>query len=123
MYRPEFCDLLIAHMTKGGSFTAFGAIANVSRDTMYQWTHEFPEFGEAKAIGEMKSLEHFEGLGYGGITGQIKNFNATAWIFMMKCRFKKYGYRQDEPGNTDDEAGEGEIIGQTRANLLKLAKG
>lgn len=122
-YKPEYCELLIRHMAKGGSFTAFGAIADVSRETLYQWTREFPEFAEAKSNGEVKSLEHYEGLGYGGITGQIKNFNATAWIFTMKCRFKKYGYNQDESRKDDDDSGEGEATATNAATLLKIARG
>lgn len=113
-------------MAKGGSFTAFGAHANVSRETLYQWTREYPEFAEAKACGELKSLEHYEGIGYGGITGQLPRFNATAWIFTMKCRFKKYGYVQEQAnGVNDDDDGNmvDEISRLPTEGLLKLIKG
>ena len=90
-YRPEFCQQLVEHMAKGLSFESFQCGAGLS--TMYEWVERHPEFAEAKSLGWQKSLALYESLGYNGLQGKLPKFNATAWIFIMKCRFRAAGYR------------------------------
>ncbi len=46
-YRPEYCQQLITHMAKGGSFESFGADANCHRGTLYDWEAAHPDFADA----------------------------------------------------------------------------
>lgn len=87
-YKPEYCDLLKEHMAKGYSFEAFAADINSHKDTLYEWVKTYPDFSDSKRIGESVSLKFWEGLGVGGVVGQIDGFNTTAWIFNMKNRHK-----------------------------------
>lgn len=96
-YRPEFCEELLEHMGKGFSFESFGAVAKVTNKTLHDWAIRYPEFGDAKAHAELLSLWFWEKMGMAGASGKIKGFQTAVWIFSMKCRFRKYGWRDDEP--------------------------
>lgn len=51
-YLPEFCEQCIEFMGLGYSLTAFAGKIGVSRATVTTWLKEWPEFGEAAAIGQ-----------------------------------------------------------------------
>lgn len=91
-YRPEFCELLIKHMSEGMAFQTFGATLNppCSRAVLYVWEAEHPEFKAAKQIGLDASELFWDKIGTAGIAGRIKGFNASAWIFTRKNR---HGWR------------------------------
>lgn len=102
-YKKEFCQQLITHLSKGKSFESFGGTAGVTRKCLYEWVDKYPEFAHAKEVGELKSLNHweeaFEDARLGRVvTGEGKpvSFPQAAFIFMMKCRFGKFGYK-DQP--------------------------
>lgn len=59
-YKPEYCEMLIEHMSQGYSFASFGAIIRVGRNTLYMWSRDIEEFAEAKEIAEMMALKYFE---------------------------------------------------------------
>lgn len=80
--------MLIDHLESGFSYESFGAIVDTHKDTLYHWELKHPEFFEAKRIGASKSMLFWEKLGTGGAAGRLKGFNAAAWIFSMKNRFK-----------------------------------
>lgn len=108
-YEERFCKMLIDHMSKGKSFDSFGAVANVGRQTMYDWCEKFPEWKEAKSIAEVKALEFFETRLIASITGQkVANFdpklcNPTLMIFALKTRFhKQYGEKKIELDDEDE---------------------
>jgi transposase len=102
-YKPEYCELLIEHMKAGLSFEAFGGVVagGVAKDTIYGWVRKYPAFSDAKKIGESLSRLWWEKVAVLGMTGKIKNFNATVWIFSMKNRF---GWR-DLVQNLDEQDG------------------
>jgi hypothetical protein len=54
--------LLLDHLGSGHSFLSFGAIVNVTRETLYNWLEmpSRPEFAEAKKIGELHREKWFE---------------------------------------------------------------
>lgn len=108
-YEERFCKMLIDHMKTGKSFDSFGAVANVGRQTMYDWCEVHPEWKEAKSIAEMKALEFFESRLIAQITGQkVSNFdhklsNPTLLIFAMKTRFHKvYGEKKPDLDDEDE---------------------
>lgn len=84
-YRPEFCAMLVEHMASGLSFESFAAVADVDRDTIYEWAKTYPDFSDAKKRGSAKSQLIWE---QEGITGmKMMGFNSAIWIFNMKNRF------------------------------------
>lgn len=86
-FYPEYCELLIQHMDKGYSFEAFGAHANCSKDTLYLWLSEYPDFLDARKEGESKCRRFWEELGIRGIQGEFMGFGQSVYIFNMKNRF------------------------------------
>jgi hypothetical protein len=103
-YKPEFCEMLVAHMEQGFSFDSFPAKIDIARSTMYKWFDEIPEFQNARELGEAKSMQFYETLlrtkatGIAADRGRLdpKKMDTTALIFAMKCRFRKtYGEKQE----------------------------
>ncbi len=118
-YKSEFCTKLIEHMSTGLSFVSFGAKAGVSEHTLHDWVHRYDEFAKAKALAEVKSLEFWEKLGVMAATGKIKGFQPAVWIFTMKCRFRKYGYRDVQEEDVLEIVDRSEAA---RARLNRLEK-
>lgn len=83
-YKPEYCDKLIEHMSKGLSYQSFPALLDTCLKTVYNWEKEHPEFLQAKVIGRQKQQLFYEDLGAKASTGKVKNFNATAFVWMSK---------------------------------------
>jgi transposase len=89
LYKPEYCQQLIDFMSQGYSFRSFACdIPGVHSGTLHEWATKIPEFGEAKAKAQDKYFKYWEELGKRGVGGEVKNFNAVAWIFNMKNRFQ-----------------------------------
>ena len=93
-YRDHFPEQLIEHMARGKSFESFGAYANCGVSTLYDWVDRHEEFSEAKSIGELKSLDHWEEIA--SAAAFEKSYNAAIIIYTMKCRFRKYGWADSE---------------------------
>jgi len=113
-YRKEFPQMLVKHMMDGNSYEAFGAIVNVTEETLNAWTKKYPEFDHAKKLGKEYERLFWENVLKRGATGNLapvmkqiaiydKNnklkykrvmsepgkFNATAAIFALKNKFPK----------------------------------
>ena len=94
-YKQEYCDMLIKHLEQGLSFDSFGAVANVTRDTLYKWLKKYDDFSDTKKKADLKCLLFWEKLGLIGTTGKrdsqgnkiLPEFNVVSWIFNMKNRF------------------------------------
>jgi len=81
-YKPEYCDLIIEHMSEGASITSFAAEIGVARSTIDEWANNYPEFSGAVKIGKAKCAAWWEKLGRNNaITGEG---NATLVIFGLK---------------------------------------
>lgn len=89
LYKPEYCTLLVDHLSKGFSFESFAAIPSVNTDTLYEWAKQHEEFSDAKKQGWAKSLLFFENEALEVAAGNKKAFSTTMLIFIMKCRFRK----------------------------------
>lgn len=96
IFKPEYCEQLIALCEKGLSFSACAAEFGISRRTLYLWEETNPAFAEAKAIAEAKSLRFWEELAIeasrGGLSGQTKG-SAAVIIHQICNRFPQL-YRQ-----------------------------
>lgn len=85
-YKPEYCELLIKHMSEGLSFESFGGTVNVHDGTLFEWCEAYPDFKEAKRVGKYKCMQLYEKIGVGQAAGQIQG-STGAWVFNMKNRF------------------------------------
>lgn len=97
-YRPEYCELLIKHLEQGLSIESFGAIVNVSKETIYTWFEKHPKFLDAKKKGLVKSRLWWEKCGHKGMWSG-KQFNAAVYIFNMRNRF---GWHDQQGQNEED---------------------
>lgn len=95
IFKPEYCEQLIKHMSKGFSYETFGAEVNCGRSTLYLWESEFPEWAEAKKTALEKAQTFFEQRLIAKISGQdikgvnVKNIDTSCLIFALKTRFHK----------------------------------
>lgn len=87
-YKPEYCDMVINHMAQGLSKESFAGVVGTHKQTIYNWTEEYPEFLDAVKRGEELSRLFWEDLGRKGAMGS-EEFNAAAWIFNIKNRFRE----------------------------------
>lgn len=103
LYKPEYCQLLIDHMSKGYSFQSFAGLVSVATDTIYEWADKHPEFSEAHKVGVARSRKFWEEKGLEGIfsTSETrrkgnatytvsKSMNAAVWTASMRTRFKDW---------------------------------
>jgi hypothetical protein len=121
-YKEKYCKMLIKHMESGFSFQSFAGVVGVCKQTLYNWRDEKPAFLDAKKTGDMRTLLFWEGLGIKGASGNIKNFNATSFIYNMKNRFGGNWTRDDYEQSWSDKQ-EIEHSGGVGINVLKDEEG
>lgn len=141
-YQPEYCEMLIKHMSQGKSFWSFAAEVDVCFDTLSEWTKTHQEFSEAKKIGMSKLLKFDEELNLMGSSGQLRrvarvekvtgedgstrettfheqaNFAQTFRIFVMKNRYPRL-YRDKieiESSSGNDAAKTSKVIKEVMAD-------
>lgn len=110
LYRPEYCQMLIAHMSEGLSFETFAATIKTHRDTLYEWEKTHQDFSDAKKAAIEACQLYWEKLGkdhiinksdsessFGmGGSSKSRSLNAAIWVFNMKNRFKWRDKQPDE---------------------------
>lgn len=87
-YKPEYCEMLIEHMSEGYSFKSFGGIVSVVEDTLNEWVKVHKEFSVSKNIGNLKSMVFWEQVGRRGMMNDIPFFNDRIWRLNMINRFR-----------------------------------
>lgn len=85
VYKPEFCQQAIDLGAKGKSFTQIAAHFFVSKETLYRWIAEIPDFRDAMAQSRTLSQSHWEELGYKGM--QDKSIDGSLYSRSMSARF------------------------------------
>lgn len=85
-YREEFCSRVIELGRRGKSKAQIAASLDVSRQTLDNWTQTHPEFLDAVKAARDLALAWWEDQGQAGLTAE--KFNATAFIFQVKNRFR-----------------------------------
>lgn len=97
-YKPEYVNQLLEHMKSGLSFASFAGVIGVTRDCLYKWEKEYPEFLYAHQQGIDANLLFWE---KGGRQISIKGGgNSNAWKYNMSNR---HGWREkSEVQNTGD---------------------
>lgn len=86
-YKRKFCQIAYDLLSKGYSKEALAGNLGVSKQCLYEWVQTYDDFGDAVERGVSASQFFWEDLGMRGTQGQVKGFNATAWMFNMKNRF------------------------------------
>ena len=146
LYRPEYCEMLVAHMKGGLSFECFAAVIDVHPDTVYEWVKVHESFSEAKRVGKIHERLFWERLARGGAAGQLKrtaktvthrdgrvevteeptNANAALIIFALKNKFpKEWRDRKDleisgkDGGPIKTEVSKGQAIDMAKAFLAE----
>lgn len=71
-YDPKYCQMVIEHMAQGGTFETFAGELRHSKQTLYNWMNVYPEFMDAKKIGESLSLQYYLKIGQGQALGQLR---------------------------------------------------
>lgn len=96
-YKPEYCNRVIALGSRGKSKAQIAAALGVVRVTLDNWANSNPEFLNALNIARELALAWWEDQGQSGLTAD--KFNATAFIFQMKNRFRAdYNDRTEHTG-------------------------
>lgn len=104
LYKPEYCEQLIHHMSQGLSFESFAGVLGVTRATVYNWAKENHEFLDAKNMGMEKCRLFYEKAGIAGMVGKIKDFNTGVWFANMRNRFNWTNKQEIEvSGHIDHE--------------------
>ena len=85
-YDPEFCDFVLDMGRAGKSKAQMAAGLGISRQTLWKWSETHPEFADALKEASDLALAWWETAGQINMTRQ--GFNATAYIFQMKNRFR-----------------------------------
>jgi len=108
LYKPEYCQTLIDHMSNGLSYESFAGVVGTAKQTIYDWEKAHPEFLDAKQRAFALSQVFWEQKGIDGLFStsesdedgnrSSKSINASVWIFNMKNRF---GWRDRQPGEED----------------------
>lgn len=93
LYKPEYCEEVIALGKIGKSTEAIGAILGVGTKTLYNWRDQHEDFLHALDMAKEFELQWWEDIAQ---THMIENkesdkINATIWSRSMAARFpKKY---------------------------------
>lgn len=85
LYKPEYCERLIGHMSNGLSFESFAAVIDVNRDTLYEWVKTHTDFSDAKKRATDKCLLWWEVEGINALNRKF--YQPAIWIFNVRNRF------------------------------------
>lgn len=86
-YKRKFCKIAYEFLIKGFSKEALAGELSISRQCLYEWIAKHPEFGDTVRVAEGKGQCVWEELGMRAVKGEIKGFNSSVWMFVMKNRF------------------------------------
>lgn len=86
-YVPAFCQRVIELGSQGKSKAQIARDLGIVRQTLDNWAHQHPEFMDALKISREAALAWWEDQGQYAL--RADKFNATAFIFQMKNRFRE----------------------------------
>jgi hypothetical protein len=106
-YDPAMCETVLVLGEQGKSKAQIAKALEVTRETVDIWARKYPDFSDAIKRAHDLALAWWEDAGQAGLTAGQGNFNATAFIFQMKNRFRAdYRDQQDHNHGVSDELGE-----------------
>lgn len=86
-YDPAFCEKVVELGKLGKSVTQIACALDVSKETVYAWIREKPEFSDAMTRARAYSQAWWEEMGQAGLT--MQGFNAFLWAKNVSCRFRE----------------------------------
>lgn len=87
-YNPDFCATVIDLGKEGATLAEMADALDIDRSTLNEWRDRHEEFSRAVKHGLDKAQAWWEREGRRATFGGHDGFNATAWIFNMKNRFR-----------------------------------
>lgn len=84
-FKPEFHDLVIEYAKAGKSITQIACLLDVTRESLYEWERENPEFSYTLTRARQFAQAWWEDKGQDGI--EKPGFNASLWSKQVSCRF------------------------------------
>jgi hypothetical protein len=87
VYHPAFCERAIELGKLGKSLVQIACDFDVTRETIYAWMREKPEFSDAMTRAKAHSQAWWEEMGQVGLT--MQGFNASLWAKNVSCRFRE----------------------------------
>ncbi len=88
-YDPKMCQDAVAFGKLGYSKTAIAAKLGISRQTLYSWVKQHPEFLDAMEKAVEESQIYWEDTLRLTARGLLEKANATATIFALKSQFQQ----------------------------------
>lgn len=88
-YQEDMCQEVINFGKLGYSRTAIAAKLGISRNTLYQWVKQYPEFHDAMEKAVEESQIFWEDTLRMTAIGVIEKGSATATIFALKSQFQQ----------------------------------
>lgn len=113
LYKEEYDQLLIAHMSQGYSFESFGAVVGCGRRTLFDWVDRYPSFKDSQRLGYEKGKMLFEGILMAKMRGidakgmDLKKSDTACLIFALKTRYR----------DTYSEKVDHEVSGEIKINI------
>ena len=98
-YKPEYCDMLKDAGRKGEFIEKFILDWDISKETLYKWAKEHPDFSDAYKQYK-RGMEHWHKRLFQNLAiGKLPKGNVTAaiWLSKIVC-----GYTEDNLGNQQD---------------------
>ncbi len=90
-YKKEMCAQVLEHYKNGESDAEVAVALDVSKQMLYRWIKDKPEFAEAIERGKTLSECWWQRLGRAGASGKVK-IQARVFIANMNNRF---GWREN----------------------------
>jgi len=120
-YKKEHCQTVINLMKDGASKAEVCLMLECDFQTFLNWQSANPEFFEAVKRGLALSKGKWEQIGRLAAFGDCEGFNATAWIFNMKNRFKNEDLFNEKWSDKQeiDHGGKIGLVDLTDAELKK----
>jgi len=94
-YKKAYCKIAENVLAEGFSMAVVAADCDVTRETIYNWMENHPEFFDSIKRGQQKGQAYYERLLKAKVAGQkVKNFDpklsdTACLIFALKTRFHK----------------------------------
>ena len=118
IYKSEICDNLVELMASGLSKKEVASELGISRDTLYRWMKDHPEFGTAIKEGLDRSEAWHIGAIRMGMMGKIPRFNPTAAALLMNNVFN-WSSKTKGDGDTNIHIGNMNVLNHLTTDELQ----
>jgi len=88
-YSKAICDRVIEMGRDGKSLTQIASALNVTRQTLYNWINEHPDFFDAVELSRTHSQAFYEDLHHAAVIGEV-DVNPALIHRAMQCRFPNH---------------------------------